>query len=141
MKPFLTVLVALATGSFLCADQDPSFHFQYGLAPYLAKAGCAAADCHGGATGRGGLKLSLFATNARADFEAIAQDLGGRRIDLFDPEGSLILRKPTRQIRHKGGRVIEQESEAYQALLKWIQQGRLQRLTHRPYRIVQERFY
>lgn len=123
MKPFLTVLVALATGSFLCADQDPSFHFQYGLAPYLAKAGCAAADCHGGATGRGGLKLSLFATNARADFEAIAQDLGGRRIDLFDPEGSLILRKPTRQIRHKGGRVIEQESEAYQALLKWIQQG------------------
>ncbi len=57
------------------------FQFRYDIAPLLARHGCAAADCHGGATGRANFKLSLFATDARADHRAITEDLDGRRVD------------------------------------------------------------
>jgi hypothetical protein len=107
----------------LQGESGRAFHFESEIAPYFARHGCAAAECHGGATGRGGFKLSLFATNARADYEAITQHLGGRRIDYSDPKQSLILRKPTRKMRHKGGEVITAESSAYQALAAWIADG------------------
>ena len=42
--------------------------------------------------------------NPAADYAALTQDLDGRRIDLAKLESSLLLRKPTRQIKHKGGR-------------------------------------
>ncbi|NIP92461.1 MAG: DUF1549 domain-containing protein, partial [Akkermansiaceae bacterium] len=87
------------------------------------RAGCAAAECHGGATGRGGFKLSLFATNPRADYEAITQELGGRRVDFANPPQSLVLRKPTRLMKHKGGRVIEPDSEFHRAVESWIRDG------------------
>lgn len=121
--PLAKVLVCVLATSSVRGEADTSFHFEHDIAPHLARAGCAAAECHGGATGRGGLKLSLFATNARADYEAITQDLDGRRIDYADPHRSLVLRKPTRQMKHKGGEVIDKESETYRALADWIADG------------------
>lgn len=124
MKPFGIVWsLFLAAVSLLRGESEKPFHFQSDIAPYFARHGCAAAECHGGATGRGGFKLSLFATNARADYEAITQHLDGRRIDFLDPHRSLILRKPTRDLRHKGGEVITSESAAYKALESWIVEG------------------
>lgn len=118
----LAVLIATASARRASAVEEP-FHFQYDIAPQLARAGCAAAECHGGATGRGGFKLSLFATNPRADFEAITQDLGGRRVDYPQPELSLLLRKPARQLKHGGGRVIDLDDASYAALHRWIKEG------------------
>ncbi len=113
---FVCTLALLAPG-LVCAGakREQPFHFNHDIAPHLARSGCAAAECHGGATGRGGFKLSLFATNGRADFEAIAQDLDGRRVDFSSPRDSLLLLKPTRQMKHRGGKVIEKESDAYRA--------------------------
>lgn len=116
-------MLLLAGALPLPAERVGSFHFTHDIAPHLARAGCAAADCHGGATGRGGFKLSLFATNSRADYQAITQDLEGRRVDFADPERSLLLRKPTRQIRHKGGKRITVDSAAHRALVGWIKEG------------------
>ncbi|MDG2126150.1 MAG: DUF1549 domain-containing protein, partial [Verrucomicrobiales bacterium] len=99
------------------------FRFEYDIAPRLARAGCAAAECHGGATGRGGFKLSLFATNPRADYEAIVHELGGRRVDLLEAAGSLVLLKPTRGVKHEGGKVIEKGEEDYEVLKAWIGRG------------------
>lgn len=117
---FLSGMVGATWGH---ASEEKPFHFDFDVAPHLAKAGCAAADCHGGATGRGGFKLSLFATNPRADYRALTEELDGRRIDLREPKKSLLLRKPTRQLKHKGGKVIDEDSEAYRALSAWIAQG------------------
>jgi hypothetical protein len=97
--------------------------FKYEIAPIFARHGCAAADCHGGATGRGGFKLSLFATEPRADYEAITRELGGRRIDFQLAEESLLLKKPTKSMKHGGGKVFEKGSPAYRQLLAWIESG------------------
>ena len=61
--------------------------------------------------------------NPAADYAALTQDLDGRRIDLAKPESSLLLRKPTRQIKHKGGRIFKKDSADYESLLGWIQRG------------------
>ena len=61
----LGVLVAPSFGVPLQAgdvNQAP-FHFCNDISAVLAKVGCSAAECHGGATGQGGFKLSLFAEN------------------------------------------------------------------------------
>ena len=105
---------------------DGGFHFAWEISPLLAKAGCAAADCHGGASGRGGFKLSLFSSDPHEDFLALTRELGGRRIDLLQPEDSLLLRKPTRQnIKHRGGRLLKADDKdpAYSALRAWIERG------------------
>lgn len=124
MKTLGAALLLLAMGiPVLRGESEAPFHFESDIAPYLARHGCAAAECHGGATGRGGFKLSLFATNARADYEAITQHLAGRRLDFSDPQQSLILRKPTKAMKHGGGRIIDRDSEGYRALESWIRVG------------------
>ncbi len=102
------------------------FDFAWEISPMLAKAGCAAADCHGGASGRGGFKLSLFSSNPHDDYLALTRELGGRRIDLVQPANSLLLRKPTKQkMKHGGGRLLHAKGDdpTYTALLNWIERG------------------
>ncbi len=101
-----------------------TFDFGHRISPLLAKVGCSAAECHGGATGQGGFKLSLFADSPRLDYEAITQELGGRRLDYSDPANSLLLRKPMKQgVKHKGGRLLAKGEFAYEELLAWIERG------------------
>jgi hypothetical protein len=114
--------LALALG-LLAGPPPPSFQYAYEIAPLLVRHGCASAYCHGSATGRGGFKLSLFGGEPRADHIAIAEDLDGRRLDLIHPEESLLLKKPSRAIRHGGGRVISEAGETYSALRRWIESG------------------
>ena len=116
----------LACGVSVCghASDKASFHFAYEISPILAKVGCSAAECHGGATGQGGFKLSLFAENPSLDYEAIVHELDGRRLDLARPQDSLFLRKPSRdRIKHKGGRLFHESDQEYQLLYDWISNG------------------
>lgn len=100
-----------------------SFSFAHEISPILAKVGCAAAECHGTATGQGGFKLSLFAGDPRDDYEAIRNELDGRRVDFLNPEQSLFLRKPLRELKHGGGRALRKADKDYQTLLAWIVAG------------------
>lgn len=100
-----------------------SFHFAHRISPILAKVGCSAAECHGGGNGQGGFKLSLFAAEPRLDYEAIVEELGGRRLDLGDPSKSLLLKKPTRAVKHKGGRLLREGDENLEDLIAWIDAG------------------
>ncbi len=122
---FGIILASLLTNVSLYAGEllRRGWDFSYDVAPLFARHGCAAADCHGGATGRGGFKLSLFATDARADYRAIVQDLDGRRIDRTAPASSLVLLKPTRQMKHQGGKRFGKHSAAHQTLTSWIAAG------------------
>lgn len=105
------------------ANAAQSFNFAHEISPILAKVGCAAAECHGTATGQGGFKLSLFAGDPRDDYEAIRNELDGRRVDFLNPEKSLFLRKPLRELKHGGGRALRKEDEDYRTLLAWIAAG------------------
>jgi hypothetical protein len=85
----------------------------------LGRLGCNAGACHGSSRGKGGLKLSLFGADPAADHAALTRG----RVDTDNPAHSLLLRKPTGQVRHGGGRRLEPGSWEYRVLLRWAEQG------------------
>ena len=91
--------------------------------PVLSKAGCNQGTCHGGATGKGGFRLSLRGYAPEQDYPAIVRDDFGRRVNPAEPEQSLLLRKPTGATPHQGGRLIEPGSAAFSILVAWIRAG------------------
>lgn len=110
--------------------------------PLLTKLGCNAGKCHGSAIGRGGFKLSLYGGTPRNDFDEIVRRHGGRRVNLQDPEASLLYLKPAEILEHGGGVVLRNNNDI-QLLLTWIQQGaqftshrRLKRIEVQPARFV-----
>lgn len=109
----------LALALFTAAPVD----FDTDVLPVLAKAGCNAGACHGAAAGRGGFKLSLFGGDPAADYRAITRELEGRRVNLAQPERSLLLLKPTWQLDHEGGERFAEDSPQANVLLEWIKAG------------------
>ncbi len=97
--------------------------FQNDIIPLLTKNGCNAGACHGAAIGRGGFKLSLYGSRPDSDFEAITRQINGRRVNPVDPKNSLLVLKPTEQMQHGGGHVIDWDSESATRLIDWIKQG------------------
>lgn len=97
--------------------------FTNDLIPLFTKHGCNAGSCHGAAVGRGEFKLSLYGGDPAADFKAIVRQFGGRRINLAQPENSLLVFKPTEQLEHGGEMVFDYDSESAKTLVQWIQQG------------------
>src|SRR6266511_2047221 len=118
-------ILFFVNGSAVAQELSPEFSFSTRILPVLTKAGCNTGACHGAATGQGVLKLSLLGYDPDQDHEAITRELGGRRIDLGAPDQSLLLRKPTRQLEHEGGRRIKRDSDAYRTLVGWIADGAL----------------
>ena len=86
----------------LLAPVPVSFESQ--IVPLLTRAGCNSGGCHGKAEGKNGFKLSVFGFDTVADHQALAMEARGRRILPAAPEQSLILRKATGQMGHKGGK-------------------------------------
>lgn len=113
----------------------PAFQFARNIGNILTRKGCNGAGCHGGVKGRGGFKLSAGALYPKDDYEWIvkggayqvltAEVKGERipRIDLKQPEKSLILQKATATIPHGGGRRFKTDSPEYQDILKWVKDG------------------
>ena len=90
----------------------------------LAKTGCSSGACHGSPSGKNGFRLSLWGHQPELDFELLTHEFYGRRVDPMQPEKSLILRKPTMQVAHGGGRRLEKDAVLYDVLYKWIAEGR-----------------
>lgn len=109
--------LAAAAGS----GSPPSFRND--VMAVLSKSGCNAGACHGNKNGKGGFKLSLRGQDPTLDFDAITRDLYSRRIDLADPNRSLLLLKPTAQIAHQGGQRFRVGSMEYDILRQWIAAG------------------
>ncbi len=83
--------------------------------------------CHGALAGKGGFRLSLRGYDSPTDHFNITRQDRGRRIDLLQPEASLILAKPSGLIEHKGGVRLPSDSDDYRLLAEWIAQGALAR--------------
>ena len=105
------------------------------IAGILTKRGCNGAACHGGVKGQGGLKLSANALYPADDYDWITKGGGYQvltaevkgervpRIDLANPEKSLLLLKPTMAMPHGGGKRFEADSDDYKTILSWIRNG------------------
>jgi len=105
------------------AADRPTISFRNEVQSVLSRLGCNMGSCHGALAGKGGFRLSLRGYDSEADYDAIAQQLRGRRIELADPGRSLILAKPTGALPHKGGLRLVAGSRDYQVLADWIAAG------------------
>ncbi|HXG09009.1 MAG TPA: DUF1549 and DUF1553 domain-containing protein [Gemmataceae bacterium] len=91
--------------------------------PVLTRAGCNAGACHGKARGQNGFQLSLLGFDPDFDFAALVQEGRGRRLFPAAPEHSLLLRKPTGQTSHGGGKRLQVGDAHYEVLRRWIAAG------------------
>ncbi|HXG24351.1 MAG TPA: DUF1549 domain-containing protein, partial [Chthonomonadales bacterium] len=91
--------------------------------PILTKAGCNQGACHGAASGKGGFKLTLLGYDPELDYETITRAQGARRVTPAEPENSLLLRKPTLRVAHRGGLRFRVGSPEYRLLRDWIAGG------------------
>ena len=103
------------------ASAAPDFETE--VLPVLTKAGCNSAACHGAAIGRGGFRLSLLGYDPQRDHERLVHEYKGRRVNLARPEQSLMLLKPSRKLRHKGGQRLPPDSDGYRIVKEWIAAG------------------
>ena len=101
----------------------PAPSFRNTIQPILTKYGCNSGACHGAAAGKNGFRLSLRGFNDRGDWAAITRDAAGRRVVTADPGRSLLLLKPTKTIKHKGGELFEVDSREFKLLADWIAAG------------------
>ena len=96
--------------------------FRKHIVPLLGKLGCNGRACHGSFQGQGGFRLSLFGYDFEMDHEGLT---GGEysRVDLKDPDASLIIQKPTLSEYHEGGKRYELASWEHRVLREWIEGG------------------
>ena len=118
----LAFLSLLALVTPVVASDRP-LSFRHDVLPVLSKAGCNSGGCHGALAGKGGFRLSLNAYDPATDHYNITRENRGRRIEFADPARSLFVIKPTAAVRHKGGKTLHEDSDAYKLLIEWIQQG------------------
>ncbi|MGB0548979.1 MAG: DUF1553 domain-containing protein [Limisphaerales bacterium] len=116
-------LLFLALTLPAAAEDDRKLSFRHDVMPVLSKAGCNGGGCHGALAGKGGFRLSLNAYDPATDHYNITRENRGRRIEFAAPASSLFVTKSTAAVRHKGGKVLHENSEAYRILTRWIQQG------------------
>jgi hypothetical protein len=106
-----------------------SFHvqrpvsFPNDVVPQLTRAGCNGGACHGTPKGRNNFRLSLLGFEPREDYEFLTRESRGRRFFPAAPERSLLLQKACGEIPHGGGIRIQEQSDSYKLLKRWISEG------------------
>ncbi|HEV3024531.1 MAG TPA: DUF1549 domain-containing protein [Pirellulales bacterium] len=97
--------------------------FNYGTLAALSKQGCNSGACHGSPSGKGGFRMSLRAYDPTVDMVTLVRESFNRRTNAFEPENSLLLKKPLMEVAHGGGRRIRKGDPSYAILRDWIAQG------------------
>ncbi|MDB5334618.1 MAG: hypothetical protein JWN70_237 [Planctomycetaceae bacterium] len=116
-----TVRVPVVVDGF---DKPQPVSFRHDFIAALNVAGCNAGACHGIPSGRGGFKLSLRGYDPAADFVELTHAALGRRIDRFNPDASLILKKGLGQVPHEGGlRLVSINPAPAQTIRGWLAEG------------------
>ena len=117
------------------AGEVRPFSFARDIGGIFTKRGCNNSDCHGGVKGQGGLKLTKNALHPKEDyrwiveggvFQVLVDESKGPknpRVDLEQPEKSLILSKPAMTVPHGGGQRFAVGSSDYETILDWIRSG------------------
>jgi hypothetical protein len=116
------------------SGQKLAFSFGRDIGGIFTRRGCNSTSCHGGVKGKGGLKLSINAMYPHDDYKWIVEggtykvlsaDPGAKipRIDLKQPEKSLLLSKPALEVAHGGGQRFKVDSRDYATILEWVRNG------------------
>ena len=117
------------------SQEKRPFSFAQDIGGIFTKKGCNSGDCHGSVKGKGGFKLSMNALYPHDDYRWITEggayqvltaEAGGEkipRINLKEPEKSLLLQKPTFAVPHGGGQLLTEGSPDYEAIVNWIRKG------------------
>ena len=115
----------------------PEVGFVRDIEPILSRAGCNSGPCHGSAKGKNGFKLALRGYDPDYDYQALVNDLSGRRFNRVHVDESLMLQKPLGDIPHEGRQALVPGSRYHQTLRQWIAEGaRFQEVSpNRPTRI------
>ncbi len=103
------------------ADERPSFTRH--VEAVFSRAGCNSGTCHGAVKGQNGFRLSLFGADPAQDHDRLLHDAQGRRLNVLDPDASLLLLKATGGAGHQGGRRVAPGSPEYRILRAWIAAG------------------
>jgi hypothetical protein len=101
----------------------PAPLFSRHVVPLFSRLGCNAGNCHGAVKGQNGFRLSLFGAEPASDHQRLMREEGGRRLNLNNPENSLLLLKATGQAAHQGGSRMAKGSAEYTILRNWIAAG------------------
>jgi len=102
-------------------ERPVSFHLD--VMPVFMRAGCNTGSCHGAARGKDGFRLSLFGFDPAGDYFRTTREQATRRINLANPEASLLLEKAAGSVPHTGGKLFEKDSDYYATLLRWLETG------------------
>ena len=105
------------------AKANPPLSFRLDVMPVFARGGCNMGSCHGAARGKDGFRLSLFGFDPAGDYQRITREMPGRRVDLGDPAGSLLVQKAVGAVAHTGGKRFSLESDLAHTLIRWIEAG------------------
>ncbi len=120
LRIWIASLLLLVNRGWAAVEQ---VSFRNDIMAILSKAGCNAGACHGNANGKASFKLSLRGESSELDFYALTHDQFSRRVDLMEPDQSLLLLKATAQLAHEGGQRFKTNSWGYQAMRNWVEQG------------------
>lgn len=105
------------------ADEDRPVSFRLDVLPVFAKAGCNNGSCHGSARGQDGFNLSLFGFDPAGDYQRLLFEQPGRRVNLADPEQSLLLTKAINAVPHTGGKLFDKDHAFYDTIHRWLEAG------------------
>jgi hypothetical protein len=105
------------------ATSNPPLSFRLDVMPVFARGGCNMGSCHGAARGKDGFRLSLFGFDPAGDYQRITRELPGRRIDLGNPQASLLVLKATGAVPHTGGKRFAADSDLAARIEQWIAAG------------------
>jgi hypothetical protein len=97
--------------------------FDTEVVPILMRYGCNSGGCHGASRGKQGFRLSLFGFDPEIDHFRLTREFVNRRINLADPDDSLLLKKATNTVPHGGGRKISPDDPNFARLRQWIVEG------------------
>jgi hypothetical protein len=104
-------------------DQTLPISFRNDVVPAFSQANCNMGACHGTPTGKGGFKLSLRGYLPDDDIKTLTREAGGRRIDIFAPDASLVLTKPLGEVAHEGGLRLSRNTKSHEMIRDWIAEG------------------
>ena len=105
----------------LSASAAPSFRED--VIPLLTRAGCNMGACHGKLAGQNGFRLSLRGFAPEEDYEHLARESRGRRLNFAQPDASLLLTKALAAEPHEGGARFAPGSREHTLLRDWILAG------------------